>query len=284
MNDHILNFVLLFVTASAAFTDFLIGESGRRRICDWFADAWIRVADESYFSLTHRSLNFIVSRLKSIFHGGPLSIRTVFYTSAASICLTTVVFILFSGRGLSIVRYLVTTFDFHVGIYIGNVLGDILSFQITYLLLMHMASSSSFASIGRYVSIDICYAALCFAGIVFLAALFDHVAAGRFNFMSTVISVPGDIFSFFSLAISGNYVPDDFWAILPAVTALLPTMFHLAILSFLIIFKMTEPVIKKPSMLILQRLSEVKKGVITVIAAGVCGLIKLVDLALKATS
>lgn len=282
MNDNILNFVLFFVTALAAFADFLIGDSGRIRIRDWFGDMWIRVAEKSFFDVTRQSISFITIQFKSIFHGGPLSIRVVFYTSVASICLTTLVFISFSGMGLSIVQYLLTTFDFHVGIYIGNILGDILSFQITYLLLIHMASSSTFSSICRYIVIDIGYAALCFTGIVFLAALFDDISAGHFNIFSTILSVPGDIFSFISLAVAGNHRPDDFWAILPAVTSLLPTMFHLTILSFLLLLKMSEPIIKKPSMLIFQRLSEVKKGVLTVIAAGICGIIKLVDLALKA--
>jgi hypothetical protein len=143
-------------------------------------------------------------------------------------------------------------------LFLANTLVPVISLVVTLGFLRLMASTNSLP-------------------LLFLLIVADAVAA-LIIIVATVLIVQShrtwDVFDF------GN-VFDQFIWMSGGVLTLMPTILHGVLVTLFMISKLTTPVLKKPVNLILLRLHESEKGVLSLIGVAVGALAKLAQEGLK---
>ena len=292
-------FTIAAITAIAALVDFLMGESGRKRIRDKVTDWWIVVAELSYIGIAQRELNAISNGFQKVLGSTWKSVRFLLPVSIFSLLLTTLILVysipFYEGQGIrnpelwwvsdglskaefsmKIVIAALSFEDLITGLYIGNLLGDGMSLWIAMVLLKRMAGSQSTHQLLRIAILDVCLAVSTFIGIFFLVLLFDTLSAGSINIFRPFIRFIPSFWDF----IRGDM--EIISIMLPAVTALFPTAIHFTFILLSLATKLFTPILQKPTVLLLERLAEVKTGIITLVVGAFCVLLKLLQLGIKA--
>lgn len=292
-------FIIAAVTAIAALVDFLLGESGRKRIRDKVTNWWVTVAELSYTGIAQREFNVLANSFQKVFGSTWRSVRFLLPVSILSLLLTTLILVYsislyetggfrdpelwWVSDGLTTAQFALKIFvaalffeDLVTGLYIGNLLGDCVSVWVAMVFLKRMAKSHTTQQLIRIAILDVFLAVTTFIGVFFLVILFDTLTAGSINVFRPFIKFIPTFWGF----VQGDmeYVS----IMLPAVTAIFPTAIHFGIVMLSLISKLFSPILQKPTVLVLERLAEVKTGIITLVVGVFCVLLKLLQLGIKA--
>jgi hypothetical protein len=253
------------LVASLAFADFLLGKQGRKAMRERVAAWWVYLDDATYAGLGADDARRISTWLRA--HLGPvMSVRFVLLASLAmSVCFVLsalVVFSLyedsFSDPGELIRTILSLIAEGHTVFVPINVLVSITSLAITLGFLKLMAQSTSLA---RLVLLSLC-----------------DVVAIVLICIATVITVQShrtwDTFDF------GNVFDQLFWLSV-GLNAVAPIGLHMLVSMLFMITKLIGPLIQRPVSLILLRVEESEKGVLTIGAVGMAAVSKMAQELLK---
>ena len=265
--------VVVFVVFMT-FIDWLIGKAGRSKLKDKVAEFWFYLSDMSFAGLVSKDAQKIRKFSQIIFGKKIIHIRFI----VMSLLIGTFMTITFAA----------IVFSF-LGPYGNDPLGPIfgVKFYILYgykLLLL----SSGLICIGYAITLGffklmerqlklwlLAVIAIANVFIVYLIGLVTYV----FSFSVGLVGFP---YASFSVSL---YIQMQMLAVLPVVfTAMVPSLSHIVISSVFIISKLFRPLIQKPLELILLRLAESDKGVITSVSAATGILAKLIQEGIKVLS
>jgi hypothetical protein len=135
------------------------------------------------------------------------------------------------------------------------------SVSVSLLLVNKMARRTDALALASFIAIDVLMSVFIFAIVIFIVGVF----------------LSSDLGFFVGQTHAAIYV-----AYLNLVIAALPTLLHMVVIALLLVLKTIIPVIKKPSQLILARVYESPKGILTTFSIGVGVAAKLLQEGLKA--
>ena len=244
-------------------------------------DWWVVVAELPYFGLAMREVEWF-SRTLHRWFGTPLrGLKFYIATVGLSVAVTAVT----SGTALDryirgqssdepfavqvprILGYWVHTFmgalrlrGVSPGIYAGNIVGDVFGMAVMLALLEKMTHAMQPRQLVRFLVLDVLVA----MGFVMFTLGLTSGIVGLFNaeapFIISVIdgllSGPGVL----AAAVAGNVFAIS--VTIPAVVAVVPSLFHIALIVAVLATKWATPILRPPILLVLERASEAERGVI----------------------
>lgn len=281
------------IVASLIFFDFLIGEQGRGKIKDLVGWWWLLIEEKTYGGLAQKDAQAVLGFFEGCFSSKLISKR--FFKQSAiwglriflpvSALLYTVVAVQIAHevqieieKGTDVILDLDE--KFYVGVCLSFILAAILtclmfavSAMFTIILLRYMSKITSFFRITMAMVLDLAIGLG--LGAIFIAVIFTLVR-------SIFVDLPS-IFQLIEDALSRTY---HLQAIalrrfvemldLPVlIVSLLPSLVHVLIAVSFVFSKLSRPLLQKPTALILVRLYESDKGVLTLLAAAIGVMAKL---------
>lgn len=260
--------VVAFV-AFLSFVDFLLGKTGREKIKELVGNWWVYLEDTTFAGLGAADAAWIRSWFEKRL-GPILSFR--FWVRAwlgASVLLVVALFGLSSlidesDKSLvaAAVERLVTAIailaDSGVILFLANTFVPVISLAVTQALLRLMAATNSLLLLFLLTIGDI----LAVLAIIVLTVIIvqSHRTIDPFNF--------------------GNVFDQMIW-MSGGLVSLLPIVLHTLLVTLFIVSKLTLPVFKKPVNLVLLRIYESDKGVLTLVGVALGALAKLCQEGIK---
>jgi hypothetical protein len=161
------------------------------------------------------------------------------------------------------------------GVAIGNIIGDLLGTILMLSLLRKMAATTTPGKLTRSFLIDI-VVGVASVFLVFVTTAMTHTI-GPTNEAGETLKIIGELLDEVFVWNSTGFA-----IFLSALPAVVPTVLHLTVLSGVLLTKWATPIIRSPVLLVLERLAEAEKGTILILAAGLAGCTKRLDLGLNA--
>ncbi len=258
---------VVFIT----FIDWLIGKDGRSKIKDKVAEFWLYLSAMSFAGLVSKDAQKIRKIAQIIFGKKIIHIRFII----TSLIISSLMTIAFAAIVFSL-----------VGPYGKAPLGPIFGVKL-YLLYGHklLLLSSCLISVGYAITIGLFklmerQTRLWLLAVIVMAnIILVYVISCVSYLLSYTVGLVGHPFASFSFSL---YYQILGLAALPVVlAALIPPLSHIIITSVFIISKLFRPLIQKPLELILLRLEESDKGVLTLVATAIGILAKLTQEGIK---
>lgn len=262
-------FVMLVIVASLAFIDFLLGEQRRKAIRERVGAWWVYLDDSTYAGLGADDAAKIHGWIGK-WLGSTLSLRfAVLASIAMSIVYLIALFValmafesLFDGPktgSLEMIRLMFEMIvDGRIWLLVASVILSVASLVVTLRFLRWMATSTSLARLFLLTLGDL------FAILVLIVLTIVLVQSQRTM----------DVFDFDQLF-------DQIFWLAAGMTALTPLALHLLLSTIFMVSKLTSPLVKPPVSLILLRLEESEKGVLTLVGTGLGVVSKLAQEGLK---
>jgi len=252
--------------AVAAITDWYIGKSGRGKIREKVGDFWLRMEITPYQTIIFDSIKEFSRIIESIFGTRILSIRRMFasavYTTA-SFLLAIIIFLIQNGTSHLFFRLFVSI-DILFFIFPVLILADFFSIAATIKLY-------ALASAGK-IKVRILAPIFSVLFVVSISSLFLGVWIWIMLKYIFYICNPrtGECeVSFFAPFFIGGAIGIVF------LSALVPIALHALQLIFIILAKLFRGPMRAVSMVVLLRLEESDKGVLTQLSIAVAALLKV---------
>lgn len=259
-------FAILVLVASLAFIDFLLGKKGRERIKERVGDWWLFLDDTTYAGLGAADAAKIHGWFRARL--GPVASFRFWVSAWAGMCVLLVIALFalsslldgsfISGAPERLLAVFEVLADRSLVLVLANVMLPVVSLVVTLGLLRLMSSSNSLLlllllTLGGAVAVLTVI-------VVTVTIVQSHKTWDVFDF--------GNVFDQL-IWMSGGFV------------ALLPLLLHILLASLFMASKLTVPILKPPINLILLRLHESEKGVLSLIGVALGTLAKLAQEGLK---
>ena len=264
-------------------------------------DWWVVVAELPYFGLAKREVEWF-SRTFHRWFGVPLrSVRFYVATVLLSVIVTTATagtamywladastWTLADFQILGLLQWWRFTIlsalrldDLQTGMYVGNIVGDVLGMGVALGLLESMTGATRPRQLFGFVALDLVVAVMFTVLVLILTGFADRFTAGE----PVIAAVSFGLHDGPLLLIQAAAGDREAIAIcIPAVVAVVPSMFHVALIIGVLTTKLATPLLRPPLLLVLERASEAEKGGIMLVAGAVAATIKLMQLAIAAFS
>jgi len=259
------------IVVALILVDWLLGKERRRSIKERVGWWWLWLSELSFRGLIAEDARRILMLCQRIFGEKATGAKCIGRSIAISLTLSAILvpaFVLgvfgpeWELPGAKFIKITAVAFATFAPF---NALLDWVSVVVTMHFLTLMSQS---ARVGRLL-------ALILADLVVAALLGGTVVAvGRV--VETAVKTalpPGSGF----LAGLDHGIAVAMVMIVVMFTSLLPTLIHMLVGLFFLLSKVIRPILQQPTALVLQRLYESERGILTLLAAGVGGLAKLLQ-------
>ena len=271
------------VVAGLTFLDWLLGPAQRavmkRRVAVW----WRFVRRAKYGGLVAKDARLVRLWLQRIFGARILSARFFFTALGASLLLMT---ISYYGVGFLEGARVGKGYTINFVAYaIPNMPLDWISLAVTIHLLKIMERYPHFWSIAAIALLDLVLAlALGILTFVLFSFTFDLITLRPLPpinalVMKTVVEMSYYLPVYLEGIITPGQIALTGYVVI--FTSALPTLIHFGLAVLLLGSKLVRPILQRPTAILLQRLSESDKGVLTQVAVGLGVLTKLAQEGLK---
>ena len=254
--------------------DFLLGPDYRKRIKDIVHEWWLWVENLSVRQLLVDDARVVLVFFNQQFGEQLFSAKLVLKSGLLSIMIlilgTATIFVSIVDRTPDITN--VQVLSLFAICTLVNAYFDYISLAFTMFLLRIMARSVSLVRICLIIVLDlfIVYSLLFIIALSVFVLLYLSVYVLGQSVGTIVFSAPGT----YSIAIK-DFPIEIIYLVL--FTSLLPSLFHLVLAFIFLTSKLLRPLLQQPTSLVLLRLYQSEKGVLTLLAVGCGGVAKLVQ-------
>jgi len=258
-------FAVSVLVCTLAFIDFLLGKEGQKRLREVVGNWWVYLEYSTYYGLGAADAKKLHNSFRKLL-GPTISLRFWILAFAITcVLLFIVLYVLASLFNGSFTSYVLETLadifaiiSTHTDIFVINAVLPIVALIVTMYFLRLMASTSALWPLVLLTISD----------VVILLSLI----------MLTVVTVQShrtwDVFNFDNIFVMAIWMSGG-------IVSLIPTLLHILLMVLFIGSKLSAPFLKKPINLILLRLHESEKGVLSLIGLAAGTLAKLVQEGLK---
>ena len=252
-----------------ALLDWLLGEKKRGEIKDLVASWWLNVEQTTWSGFARKDAKKILSWLQKIFGMKWNSKRRIFMSAIVSfllyICFVLVLSPDMEGPTDQVQRTKNAMYFIALVGVPGNALFDWISLSTTMHFFRMMAKSTTTRSLLKQFTLDVIVALICCIWLIPWVIIYNEI--GSMLWQATALLGRAD--SNISLWI-------ETIILVTIMTTLLPTLLHfISVLAF-ILSKITRPIFQPITSLILARLYEDKRSVLTQIAIGLGAIAALI--------
>ena len=256
-------FFIFIIVTIITFVDWLLDDNQRNELRERIADWYVFLADTSFEQLLAKAALTIRKSIEKVFGKNWLSLRFIFLSFSLAIASSIAITVL-------IRQYVVGNDSVEDFLIIGSlflVVSSSFSTWISLSLLVRMfkvmEQHPSFRYLLFIIVIDI-IAVIC--SILFIGII-------AYGIWYLFLWEPVGALVLFII-----FIPE---LIASCITSLLPIFIHILISISFIISKLTFPILKPPVTLILLRVNESKKGVLSLLAIGIGAIAKITQETIK---
>ncbi|BBO85786.1 hypothetical protein DSCO28_63520 [Desulfosarcina ovata subsp. sediminis] len=248
-------YISLVFVASLTFIDFLLGEEKRNAMKDRLGCWWIYLSDISYAGLVANDAKKVRLFIDKVLGNGFFSFR--FFISSMILS----------------VGFLWLTDFIAVNVFLENVSTDYSSWDIESILLMISNGLLNYFSFGITVHLLKKMESQTSIVILVVILLSDIIIASIIALIAYVLMsvILGDAESILEV------VAHAIVLVIVMISSFIPTIIHALFTLLFLLSKLFRPLIQKPSELVLLRLSQSSKGILTLLAAAIATIAKLIE-------
>ena len=274
-----------------AFVDWAIGPAARAAMREKMAEWWIRLDDSSFAGLVASDAAITRSTFIEKFGSYWYSWRRIWRSFVVSTITLFAILVVFSAAGI-IEKFHAGHASYTLVMLVPNAIFDWILLNITIVLLGLAAKSPSLFRLAFIASIGFASLILkaIFVFILFLAVgltvlpIFEvtGISDAGYNFLVSVFGPRPDLGPPPCVECVFQGVFDDLFVVFfAAITGCLWAIFNILMAVAIGVSKLFRPVLKPMIAWLLYRFQESDKGVLTVVSAGLGGVAKLAQQAIK---
>jgi hypothetical protein len=285
-------FLLISLVALGHFTDFIIGQSGRRKVKDRLADVYVAVAEGDWSTLFRSPAQLFLRYIEKVFSFKSVPVllrRVILYSVGISLLVDgallvssiavypNVLVIPLSPSGVS---------PFHPPFLLASAATNLV-FDLWSLLVVKRCMKSIEVVKARYLipllAMFVCVTfVICVIACMFQTGLSVVVYSRTYHILP---SLNEDLHAAYLAALTLPAVlknnPQQLYSLLPCIQIILPMTTYIIFCALAYTVYLLRNVLRKPLLIVLERLDEARSGVFTSIAAAISALVGLFEALIK---